>query len=176
MKPTTRGTVAAVLTGVAATVSATAPAAAAGAVPVPVPLQGVSQSLGTRTPEATLEVPLLTPGVPEGPRYVTGRLLPEPILPRLPISGTLPGVDLRAPLPGVDLRAPLPRPLGDRLGLDAPAADLHTDGPGLNLGAPLGAPDPDRFGLPELRLPEAGLLAPALRTVAGGELGAGPAR
>ncbi|WDO08305.1 hypothetical protein ME763_23145 [Streptomyces murinus] len=167
MKPTTRGTLAAVLTGVAAAASATAPAAAAGAVPVPVPLQGVSHSLGTRMPEATLEMPLLTPGAPDGPRYVTGRLLPEPILPRLPITGTL---------PGADLRAPLPHPLGDRLGLDAPAADLHTAGPGLNLVAPLTAPDPDLFGLPAPRLPEAGLLAPALRTVAGGDLGVGPAR
>ncbi|MGV9353906.1 hypothetical protein [Streptomyces misionensis] len=165
MKPTTRGTLAAVVTGAAAAALAATPAAAAGSVPVPVPLGGVSQSLGTPVPEASLDVPLPTPGTPDGPRYTTGRLLPEGVLPQVPISGAL---------PGADLHAPLPRLLGegfDHLDVDAPASGLHTLGPGLDLDAPLTQPDPHNFGLPGLKAPEAGLLAPVVRTVAGAGLG-----
>ncbi|MGW5278499.1 hypothetical protein ACWERI_03430 [Streptomyces collinus] len=168
MKPTTRGTLAAVVTGVAAAVGAAAPALATGAVPVPVPLNGVSQSLGTEVPKVGLEVPLVKPGAPEGPRYVTGRLLPERALPRVPLNGAL---------PGGNLRAPLPRVLGDdfdHVGVDVPASDLRTAGPGLSLDAPLTAPDPHHFGLPEPKLPQAGLLAPILRTVPAANLGLGP--
>lgn len=168
MKSTTRGTLAAVVTGVAAVVGAAGPAAAVGAIPVPVPLEGVSDSLNMEVPKAGAEVPLLTPGAPEGPRYATGRLLPERALPQLPVTGALPGADLRAPLPHV---------LGDgfdHVGVGAPASDLHTLGPGLALDAPLTQPDPDNFGLPDLKLPQAGVVAPALRTVPGASLGTGP--
>ncbi|ARP70287.1 hypothetical protein LK07_11400 [Streptomyces pluripotens] len=170
MKSTTRGTLAAVITGVAAAVGAAAtPAAAAvGTVPVPVPLDGVSQSLGMEVPTAGLEVPLLTPGAPDGPRYVTGHLLPDRTLPQLPVTSTLPGADLRAPVPHL---------LGDRfdhVGVDAPASDLRTLAPGLNVDAPLTPPNPENFGLPDLKLPEAGLLAPVLQTAAGANLGTGP--
>ncbi|MEU3830884.1 hypothetical protein GT045_04140 [Streptomyces sp. SID486] len=168
MKPTTRGTLAAVITGVTAAVGAAAtPAAAIGTVPVPVPLDGVSQSLGMEVPKATLELPLLTPGAPDGPRYVTGRLLPDRTLPQLPVTGAL---------PGLDLHTPLPRLLGDRfdhVGVDAPASDLRTAGPGLDVDAPLTQPNPDNFGLPDLKLPEVGVLAPVLQTVAGADLGTG---
>ncbi|MFG2117772.1 hypothetical protein [Streptomyces sp. NPDC048710] len=167
MKSTTRGTLAAVVTGVAAVVGAAGPAAAVGAVPVPVPLEGVSDSLNMEVPKAGLEVPLLTPGAPDGPRYVTGRLLPERALPQLPVTGALPGADLRTPLPHV---------LGDgldRVGVGAPASDLRTLGPGLALDAPLTQPNPDNFGLPDLKLPQAGVIAPALQTVPGADLGTG---
>jgi hypothetical protein len=168
MKPTTRGTLAAVITGVTAAVGAAAtPAAAIGTVPVPVPLDGVSQSLGMEVPKAGLELPLLMPGAPDGPRYVTGRLLPDRTLPQLPVTGALPGANLRAPLPHL---------LGDRfdhLGIDAPASDLRTLGPGLNVDAPLTQPNPDNFGLPDLKLPQVGVLAPVLQTVAGADLGTG---
>ncbi|MEV5954315.1 hypothetical protein AB0M11_11165 [Streptomyces sp. NPDC051987] len=174
MKPTTRGTLAAAVTGVVAAVAAVGaaatPAAAAGTVPVPVPLDGVGKSLDMEVPKLGMELPLLTPGAPEGPRYVEGRLLPDRALPQLPVSGGLPGLDLRAPLPHV---------LGgdfDHVGVDAPASDLRALAPGLSLDAPLTAPDPHHFGLPGLRQPRAGLLAPALQTVAGGDLGAGPGR
>ncbi|MGW4568239.1 hypothetical protein ACWEN3_39720 [Streptomyces sp. NPDC004561] len=169
MKPTTRGSLAAVITGVAAAVAAGAtPAAAVGSVPVPVPLNGVSQSLGVEAPKAGLELPLPTPGSPGGPRFVTGSLLPDRVLPRLPVDGAL---------PGGGVRAPLPRVLGDRfdhVGVEAPASGLRTLGPGLDVDAPLTAPDPHHFGLPGLKLPRAGVVAPAVRTVAGGSLGAGP--
>ncbi|MET8768316.1 hypothetical protein [Streptomyces sp. NPDC004658] len=168
MKPTTRGTLAAVVTGVAATVGAAAPAAAAGTVPVPVPLGGASTALGMELPRLGAELPLLKPGAPDGPRYVTGRLLPDRTLPQLPVTSGLPGLDARAPLPHV---------LGDgfdHLGVDAPAGDLRALAPGLSLDAPLTAPDGSNFGLPGAKLPQAGVLAPVLQTVAGGNLGTGP--
>ncbi|MET9729210.1 hypothetical protein ABZZ79_00665 [Streptomyces sp. NPDC006458] len=170
MKSSTRGTLAALLTGVAAAVGAAAaatPASAAGTVPVPVPLEGVEQSLDMELPEAGGELPVPAPGAPEGPSYVAGRLVPDRALPQLPVSGGLPGADLRAPLPHV---------LGDdfdHLAVGAPAADLQTLAPGLTLDAPLTPPDPDAFGLPEPRLPQAGVLTPVLRTVPGADLGVG---
>ncbi|EOY47763.1 hypothetical protein SLI_3050 [Streptomyces lividans 1326] len=96
MKPTTRRTLAAVVTGVAAAVGVAAtPAAAARAVPVPVPLGGAEAALGMELPEVAGELPVPTAGAPEGPRYVEGRLLPERTLPQLPVRAGLPGVDVR---------------------------------------------------------------------------------
>ncbi|SER85026.1 hypothetical protein SAMN04487983_102398 [Streptomyces sp. yr375] len=170
MKSTTRGTLAAVLTCVAAAAGVAAsvtPAAAIGTVPVPVPLDGVEKSLNVELPTIGGEIPLPTPGAPEGPRFVEGRLIPERVIPQLPVAAGLPGVGLRAPLPEV---------LGDQfnhVGLDAPASDLRTLGPGLTLDAPLTAPNPDRFGLPDLKLPEAGVITPVLQAVPGADLGLG---
>ncbi|MEU4084155.1 hypothetical protein [Streptomyces aureus] len=171
MKPTTRGTLAAVLTGVAAATgaAAAAPAVAADTVPIPVPLNGVEQSLGLRTPSIAGQLPLPLPGRVDGPRYVEGRMLPERIVPQVPLSGGL---------PGADVRTPLPRLLGEgaeHLGLTAPAAGLRTRTPGVSLDSPLGAPDPHRFGLPGLKTPQAAVLAPLLETVpvANLEMGAG---
>ncbi|MES9526034.1 hypothetical protein [Streptomyces capoamus] len=169
MKPTTRVTLAAVVTGVAATVGAAGPAAAAGTVPVPVPLGGVSTALDMELPRLGAEVPLLKPGAPESPRYVTGRLLPDRTLPQLPVTSGLPGLDARAPLPHV---------LGDggfdHFGVTAPAGDLRALSPGLSMDAPLTAPDGGNFGLPSAKLPQAGVLTPAVQSVAGGDLGTGP--
>ncbi|MFD8819168.1 hypothetical protein ACFV23_48755 [Streptomyces sp. NPDC059627] len=169
MKPTTRGTLAVVVTGVAVAVGAAATATAAPrTVPVPVPLDGVEKSLGTQMPELGMELPLLIPGVPQGPRYVEGRLIPEGALPQVPMNGQL---------PGVGLSVPLPRALGagfDHVGVDIPASDLRTLTPGLELDAPLSAPDPQHYGLPHLKMPAVGVLAPVLQTVVGGDLGAGP--
>ncbi|MEU1519757.1 hypothetical protein ABZ490_47900 [Streptomyces sp. NPDC005811] len=169
MKPTTRGTLAAVLTCVAAVAGAAAatPAAAIGTVPVPVPLNGLENSLGMELPEVGGEVPLPTPGSPEGPRYAEGRLIPERAVPQLPVDAGLPGAGVRAPLPEV---------LGDgfqHLGLDAPATDLRTLGPGLALDAPLTPPNPDNFGLPEPKLPQAGVLTPVAQAVPAARLGLG---
>ncbi|OIJ69372.1 hypothetical protein [Streptomyces mangrovisoli] len=174
MKPTVRRTIAAVVTGVAAAAAAVgaaaAPAAAVGSVPIPVPLDGAEKSLGVELPEVGGELPLPLPGAPEGPRYTEGRLLPDRALPQLPLTGGLPGLDARAPLPHV---------LGpgfDHAGVSAPAADLSALTPGLAVDAPLTQPNPDHFGLPDLRLPQAGVLAPVLRTVPGADLVAGPGR
>ncbi|MDT9700199.1 hypothetical protein [Streptomyces sp. P17] len=168
MKSTTRGTLAAVVTGVAAAVASAAPAAAVGTVPVPVPLDGVEKSLNIELPKLGGEIPVPMPGAPEGPRYVEGRLIPERVIPQLPVTGGLPGVGLRAPLPHI---------LGDdfdHVGVNAPASDLRTLAPGLTLDAPLTPPNPENFGLPELKLPEAGVLAPVVQTVTGADLVAGP--
>ncbi|SHI22806.1 hypothetical protein [Streptomyces sp. 3214.6] len=168
MKSTTRGTLAAVITCVAAAAGAAAsvtPAAAIGTVPVPVPLDGVEKSLDVELPTIGGEIPLPTPGAPEGPRFVEGRLIPERVVPRLPVAAGLPGVGLRAPLPEV---------LGDEfnhVGLDAPTSDLRTLGPGLTLDAPLTAPNPDHLGLPDLKLPEAGVVTPVLQAVPGADVG-----
>ncbi|MEU1044801.1 MULTISPECIES: hypothetical protein [unclassified Streptomyces] len=169
MKPTTRRTLAAVVTGVAAAVGVAAtPAAAARAVPVPVPLGGAETALGMELPEVAGELPVPTAGAPEGPRYVEGRLLPERTLPQLPVRGGL---------PGVDLRQPLPRVLGDdfdHAGVDAPATEVRTLAPGLSLDAPLTAPNPEALGLPAPKLPEAGVLTPVVQTVPVANLGVGP--
>ncbi|MEV0633471.1 hypothetical protein AB0I77_00535 [Streptomyces sp. NPDC050619] len=169
MKSTNRGTLAAVITGVAAAMAATAsPAAAVDTVPVPVPLQGVENSLNVELPKLGGEIPLPKPGAPEGPQYVEGRLIPERVIPQLPVSGGLPGVGVRAPLPHV---------LGDdfdHVAVGAPASDLRTLAPGLSVDAPLTAPNPENFGLPELKLPQAGVLAPVLQTVPAADLGIGP--
>lgn len=168
MKSTTRGTLAAVVAGVAAAMGAAAtPAAAVDTVPVPVPLEGVENSLNMELPKLGGEIPLLTPGAPEGPQYVEGRLIPERVLPQLPISGALPGAGLRAPLPHV---------LGDdfdHVGVEAPASDLRTLAPGLTVDAPLTQPNPDNYGLPEAKLPQVGVLAPVLQTVPTADLGLG---
>jgi hypothetical protein len=164
MKPTTRGTLAAVLTGVAAALGAAAeaPAVAAETVPVPVPLNGVENALNVQVPKIAGELPVPMPGAPEGPRYVEGRLIPEHALPQLPVTGGLPGADARTPLPHI---------LGDgfdHLGVGAPAADLRTLTPGLSTDTPLTAPSADNFGLP--RLPRAAVLPPLLKTTPGANL------
>ncbi|MDT0569850.1 hypothetical protein RM704_20645 [Streptomyces sp. DSM 3412] len=166
MKPTTRGTLAAVVTGVAAAVGASAaPAVAAETVPVPVPLEGVEHSLNVKMPRLGGELPLLAPGAPDGPKYVEGRLLPASALPQVPLGAALPG--LRA-------ETPLPRIVGEgfeRVGVDAPAADLRTLTPGLNVDTPLTAPNPDALGLPSLKDPQAAVLTPVLRTAPTANLG-----
>ncbi|MFL4904215.1 hypothetical protein ACJ6WF_13775 [Streptomyces sp. MMS24-I2-30] len=169
MKSTTRGTLAAVATGVAAVVGAATPAAAVGTVPVPVPLDGVEKSLHAPMPKLAVELPMLMPGAPEGPRYAGGQLLPARTLPRLPIGGSL---------PGAGLQAPLPKALGgfDQLRADAPASGIRALTPGLSADAPLTAPNPDAFGLPGLKLPQAGVVAPVLRGVPTANLGLGSGR
>jgi hypothetical protein len=170
MKSTTRGTLAAVLTGVAAAVgtAAATPAAASGTVPVPVPAEGAEQSLGMELPKLGGEIPLPTPGRPDGLRYAEGRLIPERVLPQVPVTGGLPGAGLRAPLPHV------PGDHFDHVRLSTPASGLRTVAPGLNLDAPLTPPNPQNAGLPDLKLPEAGVPAPVLQTVPGANLGLGP--
>ncbi|MFD5629336.1 MULTISPECIES: hypothetical protein [unclassified Streptomyces] len=168
MKPTTRGTLAAVLTGVAAAVGAAAtPAAAGETVPVPVPLDGVERALNVQLPKISGQLPVPVPGSPDGPRYVEGRLIPEHALPQLPVSSGLPGVDVRAPLPHL---------LGngfDHLGIAAPAADVQTLTPGLSVDTPLTPPNPDNFGLPKPKVPQAAVLTPLLQTVLGANVATG---
>ncbi|MFF1718786.1 hypothetical protein [Streptomyces sviceus] len=168
MKSTPR-TLAAVVTGVAAAMgAAAAPAAAVGTVPVPVPLGAAEKTLHMELPSLSGEIPLPTPGKPDGPQFVEGRLLPARTLPQLPITGGLPGAGMRAPVPhvlGTDF---------DHVGVGVPASDLRTLSPGLSVDAPLTRPNPDHMGLPDTKLPEAGILAPVLQTVPGADLSTGP--
>jgi hypothetical protein len=167
MKPITRGSLVAAITGVAATVGAVGPAAAASpSIPVTVPLGSVSQATGVEVPTVNAEMPLLMPGVPQAPRFVAGQYFPERTLPQVPVNGALPGVDTTVPLPhvlGDDLA-------GDRLGVDAPVSDLRALTPGLALDAPLAPPGAGSFGIPQPKLPEAGVMAPVLQTAADANL------
>ncbi|MFI1563003.1 hypothetical protein ACH4ZX_08000 [Streptomyces sp. NPDC020490] len=170
MKPTTRGTLAAVVTGVAAAVGA-AGATPAVAVPVPVPLRGAEQSLGTKLPEIGGEIPVPVTGEPQGPRHVRGRIVPERAVPQVPVSGGLPGLGMRAPLPhALDDGF-------DHLTVEAPAAGLRTLTPGLSPDAPLTPPHPGdagSVGLPDLKVPRTDVVTPALRSTPAAELGLGP--
>lgn len=168
MKSTTRGTLAAVITGIAAAVGAAAPAAAAGTLPVPVPLEGAEQSLGVELPEIGATMPLPATGVPEAPRYTEGSLMPDRTVPQVPLGSTLPGLDVRAPLPH------LVGPGFDHVSAELPVTGLRAMAPGLAADAPLTAPDPGNFGMPGTRLPEAGLLAPVVEAVPAANLGVGP--
>ncbi|MEU3788964.1 hypothetical protein AB0F07_04075 [Streptomyces fructofermentans] len=168
MKPTTRGTLTAVVTCVAAAVAT--PAVAVEGVPVAVPLDGVEKSLNVEMPTVGGTVPVLMPGSPEGPRYVEGRLLPDRTVPQLPLTSDLPSLDLRTPLPH------LPGGSSDHLSAATPASDLRALTPGASLDAPLTAPRADSLGLPGTKLPEAGLLTPVLQTAPGAVLGLGPGK
>jgi len=166
MKSTTRGTLAAVVTCVAAAVAT--PAVAAEGIPVAVPLEGAERALNTELPSISGRLPLIRPGRPDGPRYVEGRMVPEGAVPRVPISSNL---------PSVDLRTPLPLPIGDavdRLAVSTPTSDLRALTPGASLDAPLTAPRRGHIGLPATKLPEIALLAPVLQTAPGATLGLAP--
>jgi hypothetical protein len=167
MKSTTRGTLAAAITGVATAVGAGAapPAVAADTVPVSVPLGGVEKALNVQMPELGGRVPLVTPGRPDGPRYVEGRLLPANTLPQVPLDTALPGVSADTPLPRVADEG------FEHATVHAPAADLTTQSPGLSADTPLTAPNPELFGLPTLKAPQADVLTPLLRTAPTANLG-----
>jgi hypothetical protein len=45
--------------------------------------------------------------------------------------------------------------------------------PGLAVDTPLSAPNPDHYGLPDLKLPQAAVLGPLLKTVPGANVGMG---
>ncbi|MGW0087307.1 hypothetical protein [Streptomyces sp. NPDC003393] len=170
MKSTTRGTLATLVTGVVAAVGGVTatPAAARGTVPVLVPLGGAETALGMELPEVGGELPVPTTGTPEGPRFVRGRLLPENVVPRLPVRGGLPGLEARAPL------AHIIDDGFDHVAVHAPASDVGALAPGLSADGPLTAPEPAGAGLPGLRLPELRLVGPVLRTAPSADLTAGP--
>ncbi|MFJ7045170.1 hypothetical protein CTU88_07125 [Streptomyces sp. JV178] len=169
MKSTPRGTLTAVVAGVAAVLGAgsATPAVAAESVPVLVPVEGVEKAHDVTLPKVGGEVPLPTQGRPAVPRYVEGRLLPE---------NTVPQVPLRAPLPGLSAEAPLPRPVGkgfERAAVRVPTADLRTLTPGLSMDAPVAAPDAEAAELTTLKEPQAALRTPVLRTAPTAYLGLG---
>jgi hypothetical protein len=157
MKMTARGSIAALVTCVASAVGVS-PALAVGAVPVDVPLEALEVPLGMETPHLATGVPLLTPGVPDGPRHHTGELLPNPILPMVPLAGELGTTDATSPLPSL-----LGTGRDGVAEVASPASDVAARTPGAVLGAPLAEPGAEHFGLPELALPKLGILAPTLQ-------------
>ncbi|MCT9093072.1 hypothetical protein N4G70_30015 [Streptomyces sp. ASQP_92] len=155
---TSRAGLASVLTCIA-TAAAVAPAAAAPTVPVDVPLGGLNTVLPFDAPTVRTGMPLPVPGTPDGPRYVTGNLLPHNMVPALPVETALPDTHVGTPLPD-----PLsPRTLGTPQ-LVAPDTALHVLTPGADLGAPLSQPRAGLYGLPAVTLPQAGLTAPAVQS------------
>ncbi|KOU22327.1 hypothetical protein ADK52_21340 [Streptomyces sp. WM6372] len=156
MKMTARGSIAALMTCMAAAGAATP--AVADSVPVGVPLDAVKTTLGVDTPRVATAVPVPVVGAPEAPRYHKGDLLPSPILPVLPVTTELGSTLVGAPVPNL-----LGDPKTDGEGsLESPATDLLARTPGAVVGAPLTMPDGSNYGIPNVTTPKLGLTAPEL--------------
>ncbi|MFI6687268.1 hypothetical protein [Streptomyces sp. NPDC050485] len=154
---TSRVGLASVMAGMAAA-AAVAPAAAAPVVPIAVPFYGLNAVLPFEAPTVNTGVPLMIPGPPNIPRHVKGKLLPENMVPSVPINSALPTTDIGAPLP-----APLNSNLLGTAALVSPGSPLHAATPGADIGAPLAAPSRERIGMPALTMPNAGVSAPAVQ-------------
>ncbi|MEV7413726.1 hypothetical protein [Streptomyces sp. NPDC089919] len=149
-----------------ASAAAVSPALAADHVPVVVPLEALEVPLAMHTPHLATGVPLPTPGVPQGPVHHQGELLPNPILPPLPLTGELAPTLASTPLPSLTGTGK-----EGTAALSSQASDLVAQGPGAVVGAPLSMPDADNFGLPHLVKPQLGLIAPTLQGDPGALLG-----
>ncbi|MFF5444199.1 hypothetical protein [Streptomyces sp. NPDC012888] len=152
---TARGSIAALMTCVAA--GAAIGPAAAESVPVGVPLDAVETALGVDAPRMGTAVPVPLVGAPEAPVHHKGDLLPTPLLPVVPV-----GADLGRTL----VTTPVPNLLGsektDGEGSVESATTLLAKGPGAAVGAPLTMPDGSNFGIPNVVAPELGLITPEL--------------
>ncbi len=156
MKMTARGSIAALMTCMAAAGAATP--AVADSVPVGVPLDAVKTTLGVDTPRVATAVPVPVVGAPEAPVHHTGDLLPSPLLPSLPVTTQLGSTLVGAPVPNL-----LGDPKTDAEGsLESPATDLLARTPGAVVGAPLTMPDGSNYGIPNLTTPKLGLTTPEL--------------
>lgn len=156
MKMTARGSIAALMTCMAAAGAATP--AMADAVPVGVPLDAVRTTLGVDVPHIATGVPVPVVGAPQAPVHHTGDLLPTPLLPVVPIATDLGDTLVTSPVPNL-----AGRPETDGEGsVGAPATTVHTRTPGLILGAPLSMPDGSNYGLPNVTTPALGLAGPEL--------------
>ncbi|MER7760612.1 hypothetical protein [Streptomyces sp. NPDC097619] len=159
MKMTARGSIAALMTCMATAVAAAPAVADGGHVPVGVPLEAALEpSVGLPAPKLSTGVPLLTPSGLEAPRHHEGELLPNPILPVIPLVGELAPTDLQSELPGV-----LGTGNPDEAELTSPASPLVAKGPGAVVGAPLAMPDGSNYGLPKLVTPKLGVVTPVLQ-------------
>ncbi|WP_327255584.1 hypothetical protein [Streptomyces sp. NBC_01244] len=156
MKMTARGSIAALLTCMAAAGAATP--AVADAVPVGVPLEAAGDTLGVKLPHLATGVPLPVVGAPEAPRFHKGDMLPTPLLPAVPIGTELGNTLLTSPVPNL---AGKPETDGEG-SLDAPATTMRTRTPGLLVGSPLTMPDASNHGLPNVTAPALGVIAPDL--------------
>lgn len=156
MKMTARGSLAALMTCVAA--AGAASPAVAQSVPVGVPLDAVETTLGVATPRVATAVPVPVVGAPEAPRHHTGDLLPTPLLPVVPIGTDLGGTNVTSPVPNL---AGTPETDGEG-SLESPATTLLARSPGAIVGAPLSMPDGSNYGIPNLTTPKLGLTTPEL--------------
>uniref|UniRef100_A0AAU2JWG7 ATP-binding protein n=1 Tax=Streptomyces sp. NBC_00049 TaxID=2903617 RepID=A0AAU2JWG7_9ACTN len=156
MKMTARGSIAALMTCLAAAGAATP--AVAQSVPVGVPLDAVETTLGADIPHVATGVPVPVVGAPEAPVHHSGDLLPTPLLPVVPIGTQLGDTLVTSPVPNL-LGAPETDGEGS---LDAPATTMRARTPGAVVGAPLTMPDGSNSGLPNLTKPELGLTAPEI--------------
>ncbi|MEU8838451.1 hypothetical protein AB0D97_04850 [Streptomyces roseus] len=130
--------------------------AVADSVPVGVPLDAVKTTLGVDTPRVATGVPVPVVGAPEAPRFHKGDLLPNPVLPVVPITTELGDTLVGTPVPNL-----LGDPKTDGEGtLEAPATRLLARTPGAVVGAPLTMPDGSNYGIPNLTTPKLGLTAP----------------
>ncbi|MFI8104854.1 hypothetical protein [Streptomyces sp. NPDC086023] len=165
MNKTARGSLAALMTCMA-TAAAVSPALAAEHVPVDVPLEALEVPLGMQTPHLATGLPVPVPGIPEGPVHHTGEMLPNPVLPAVPLTGELAPTLASTPVPDL-----LGTGKNGEAKLAAPASDLVAKTPGAVVGAPMLLPDGDHFGLPALTKPQLGILAPVLQGDPGALLG-----
>ncbi|MEV0318850.1 hypothetical protein ACIBKX_20480 [Streptomyces sp. NPDC050658] len=166
MKTTTRGTLAALVSCVAAATAAATPAQAAEHAPVAIPLNGLEWALETQAPELSTGVPVPMPGGPDRPEIGENRLVPGRALPQFPLGTALPATRVTAPVSEL-----LGESGPDQLDVTAPESDLDTATPGASLDAPLTGPRAEHFGLPGAALPQAALHAPLLRAQPGAEVG-----
>lgn len=170
MKMTARGSIAALMTCMAAAGAATP--AVADAVPVGVPLDAVKTTLGVDTPRVATGVPVPVVGAPDAPRFHKGDMLPTPLLPVVPLSTELGRTLVTSPVPNL---------LGDEKtdgegSLTAPATTMRASTPGAILGSPLTMPSGANFGLPDVTTPKLGLIAPEIVGAPTALLGLAPVR
>ncbi|MER5731966.1 hypothetical protein ABT084_27160 [Streptomyces sp. NPDC002138] len=154
---TARGSLAALMTCMAA--AGAASPALADSVPVGVPLgAALKPSLGLDAPRVATGVPVPVVGAPEAPRQHTGDLLPTPLVPIVPIGTELGHTGITSPVPNL-----LGRPETDGEGsLDSPATTLLARTAGVVVGAPISMPDGSNFGLPNVVAPKLGVITPEL--------------
>ncbi|MEU8519589.1 hypothetical protein [Streptomyces sp. NBC_01216] len=139
------------------------PAAAADA-PVVVPLQGLEPVIPMDAPTLATGVPLPVPGAPTG--FQKGGGLPDVSLPRVPLGSTLPETVVAAPLPEVlDGSEP-----GKAL-FTTSRSEVAAATPGATVGNPVLAPRGEHLGLPDLTVPQIGVLAPAATGALDSQLG-----
>ncbi|MER7518515.1 hypothetical protein [Streptomyces sp. NPDC126499] len=136
--------------------------------PVIVPLQGLEPVLPMDAPSVATGVPTPIPGAPTGFHQGTGGL-PDATLPRIPLDSTLSETDIAAPLPEV-LRDSEP----GTAALTSPRSAMKAVTPGATVGNPVHAPQGDNLGLPELGVPQVGVLTPALNGALDPQLGLAP--
>ncbi|WP_282696909.1 hypothetical protein [Streptomyces sp. CC208A] len=155
------------MTALASAAMAT-PAAAVEA-PVVVPLQGLEPVLPMDAPTVATGVPVPVPGAPTGFQKGFGAL-PDVVLPSVPLTGTLPETVVAAPLPEL-LEGSEP----GRALLATPHSEMQAATPGAILGNPLEAPRGNGLaGVPDLHVPQLGLVTPMLSGALDSQLGLAP--